>query len=229
MRCMTLAIAFTALGWIASSTEILADETPAIDISSTTSSRTSYIALAANQPVAEVTSPSDVAAPSSQPNNANPGNLRLVPEALSPQDFSMVHGYRPPLPFGPSAPSSMLQYLMCDPHSCPNIWQGYEAQRLAELAQKCTPHGGGCHGCGCGVGAGSHLHGSPCIDSPIRPRKVVNRYRPASPAGCSSCGSVGCDSLGGENGVGGCSACQAANKPADSGRLSEAPTPATIR
>ncbi len=235
MRCMTLAIAFTALGWIAVIAESRGDEAPAIDISSTYSSRITHLASTSGKLAAEESSPSDIAAPPLQP-QAMPGNTNVVPEASMPQDLLMVHGYRSPLPFGPSGPSSMLQYLTCDPHSCPNIWQGYEAQRAAELAQKCAAPGGGCSRGGCGIVGGTSLYGSACIDCATRPRKVVNRYRPASTSGCTSCGSVGCDSfgssngaLGSSNGALGCSSCQAAVKPVDSGRLSEAPTPATTR
>jgi len=220
MRCMTLAIAFTAFGWIA----LGADEVPAIDISSTTSSRISYVSLAADQQVAEVASPSDIVVPQPQ-TTAIPGNANLAPAAL-PQDFSMVHGFRPPLPFGPSAPSSLLQYMTCDPHSCPNIWQGYEAQRVAELAKKCAPPGCGSCGAGCGHGRTS-LYGSPCISCAGRPRKVVNRYHPAPTSGCSSCGNAGCDGLG--TGATGCSSCQAATKSAETERLSAGPTPAITR
>jgi hypothetical protein len=146
-----------------------------------------------------------------------------------PHEFAIVNGFRPPLPFGPSMPSAMLQYLTCDPHSCPNLWQGYEAQRAADLARKCAPHHGGCCGVGCGFGGGTNLYGSPCMDCANRHHKVVNRYRPAPAAGCGTCGKVGCDSVSSENGASGCTSCQASKKPVDSGRLSEAPTPATTR
>jgi hypothetical protein len=165
MRCMTLAIAFTALGWIAFDREIRAEEVPAIDISSSTSTRSSYVSVAANQQAAEIAGPSDIATPPS-PSKSPPANTPPSPSAAIPQDFSTVHGYRPPLPFGPSAPSSMLQYMTCDPHSCPNIWQGYEAQRTADLAKKCTPPCcGSCgHHCGLGGGCGgTSMYGSPCM------------------------------------------------------------------
>lgn len=226
MRCMTLAIAFTAFSWIALGTEIRADETPAIDISSSTSSRFSYVSLAADRQVAEVASPSDTSA-SPALSNATPGNANPPSNAAIPQDFSSVHGYRPPLPFGPSAPSAMLQYMVCDPHSCPNIWQGYEAQRRAELTKKCSPPGCGSCGAGCGFG-GTNLYSSPCMTCSIGPRKVLNRYRPVSSPACSSCGKAGCDSISTESpGTNGCSSCQAAIKNEETDRLSAVPSPAT--
>ncbi len=229
MRCMTLAIAFTTFGWIFLGTEVRAEEAPAIDISSTTSSRITYVSMAADRQVAEVASPSDITVPQSQA-NARPENANVTPEAAWTQDYSMVHGYRPPLPFGPSGPSALLQYMHCDPHSCPNIWQGYEAQRVAELAKKCTPPGCSSCGAGCGIGGGASMYGLPCTTCSNRPRKVVNRYHPAPTPACSSCGSVGCDSIGPNSaGTSGCSSCQAAAKTVDTERVSAGPTPAITR
>ena len=228
---MTLAIAFTAFGWLGLDTSLRAVETPAIDISSSTSSRSSYVVLAADRQVAEISSPSDVA-PTPAQAGAIPGHTPTPTpfNAMQGQDLATVHGFRSPLPFGPSGTPFLLQYMTCDPHSCPNIWQGYDAQRAADLAKKCSPPGGG--SCGAGFGCGRNgLHNAPCMTCASGPIKSVNRYRPApvsSPA-CNSCGKVGCDGLSSDSINASCSSCQAAMKTAESERLSGVPTPAIAR
>jgi hypothetical protein len=116
------------------------------------------------------------------------------------------------LPYAPGPSfgmTSMLRYLNCDPHSCPNIWQGYDAQRAAELARKCTPP---CHGCGRGCSCGGTCNGrcqlmpAPDCTNCERP---VNRYR-QSPlkrsSECSACDAVGTTSTG-------CNVCQSSATP----------------
>jgi hypothetical protein len=191
MRCMTLAIAFNAIGWIALGSLTIADETTAIDISSSTSSRISYVTLASDQQVAEISSQPQAPLPLAQPETI-PGDASGPSKVTQGQDLATIHGYRSPLPFGPSGTPSILQFMACDPHSCPNLWQGYEAQRAADLARKCSPHG--CCSCGGNCG-GFRLHGSPCMTCANRPAKIVNRYRPTPSSGCSTCGNLGCDGL----------------------------------
>jgi len=112
---------------------------------------------------------------------------------------AVEHGFSPFMPSGPSRSSDLLGFMQCDPHSCPNVWAGYEAQRQAALRRKCTPHGhcGGCgHGCGsCGTAA----CGASCNGCGVG--VVKNRYRHGSvqPVGCGDCGETpapcGCDSV----------------------------------
>lgn len=111
---------------------------------------------------------------------------------------AVEHGFSPFMPSGPSRGNDLLGFMQCDPHSCPQIWAGYEAQRQADLRRKCTPHGhcGGCgHGCNsCGMGA----CGAPCNGCGVG--VVKNRYRHGSvnSVGCGDCAgapaSCGCDS-----------------------------------
>jgi hypothetical protein len=68
----------------------------------------------------------------------------------------------------------LLRYMRCDPYSCPNIWDGYQSQREAELARKCAA--GGCGrglGCGCSQ-AGQSAGCGVCSSSGSVP---LNRYR----------------------------------------------------
>lgn len=70
MRCMTLAITISAIGWVAFATDIRAEQalellqppvqTANVEISTNSSSRPSYVALAANQSSAEISTPSEL-------------------------------------------------------------------------------------------------------------------------------------------------------------------------
>ena len=109
---------------------------------------------------------------------------------------AVEQGFSPYPPSGPSGISPLLGYLQCDPHSCPQVWAGYEAQRQADLRRRCSPpsHCGGC-GQGCGS-CGTQGCGSPCNSSGCGVLK--NRYRQGSaPRGCSDCAAspapCGCD------------------------------------
>ncbi len=114
---------------------------------------------------------------------------------------AVEHGFSPYPPSGPSRGSDLLGFMQCDPHSCPNVWAGYEAQRQADLRRKCTPHGhcGGCgHGCGHGCGScGGGACGAACGGCGVG--VVKNRYRHGGvkSVGCSECSgapdSCGCD------------------------------------
>jgi hypothetical protein len=151
---------------------------------------------------------SEVPSPSDQIKNSPESIPVPRPNVTSGSNISS------PFPY-PSAPgpsfgmSSMLRYMNCDPHSCPNIWQGYDAQRAAELARKCTPPSSGCgRGCSCGglCNGGCQLMPAPDCTSCQRP---VNRYRqyPIKPSsGCTSCDAAGTSATG-------CSACQAQASP----------------
>jgi hypothetical protein len=122
--------------------------------------------------------------------------------APSSSSGAVEHGFSPFVPSGPSRVSDLLGFMQCDPHSCPNIWAGYESQRQADLRRKCTPHGhcgGYGHGCGhecgsCGTGA----CGAPCNGCGVG--VVKNRYRHGSvkPFSCGDCSgapaSCACDS-----------------------------------
>ncbi len=172
---------------------------------------TPTITPAANFQVAEV----EVLSPSDRlPTPAKPlPDARIAPTP-QPDTMHTQHSMSPhQLPYapGPSGVSHLLRYMNCDPHSCPNIWQGYDAQRAAELAAKCAPPGGGCGCCrgGCGACGGLQLYPSPCIGGGVDCAKPINRYRKSAPT-CSG----GCDSctIPGPTGEP-CSSCQAM-KPA---------------
>ena len=81
----------------------------------------------------------------------------------------------------------LLRYMQCDPLSCPNIWQGYQSQREAELARKCAPWGCG-HGLGCGCSQAGH---TACRGgcSPSSGGLPLNRYR--LPSACDEVPSAG--------------------------------------
>ncbi len=236
MRCMTLAITFSALGWIALATQLKAEEPlrsenssadlHTIELSSSTSSRQSYVALASNSSTPEIASPSDfspqgLASPSSNGSQPTPYGST---NAIQGQDLSAFHGYHPPLPFGPSRTSSLLQYMTCDPHSCPSIWQGYEAQRAADLARKCSPPGGGHCGSGCGCGR-SNLYSSPCVSCAVPATKPLNRYR-SSPVSKTSCDAIAMPPSYPKSD---CPSCNAGITSNDANRLSEGPVPALAR
>jgi len=237
MRCMTLAIIFSAFGWIASATPLKGEESlspsipsqdlPINEISSSASSRVSFVALASNYSTPEITSPSDLS-PSAPANSSNlaPSSRLPSPIPSQVQDLSSFHGYQPPLPFGPSRITSTLQYMTCDPHSCPSIWQGYEAQRAADLAKKCAPPCSGHCGAGCGCGRSS-LYGSPCVIGGGRTVKSLNRYRPTPAASCSSCGNASCD--GTDSSSNSCPSCQASKPKTHEDRFAQGPTPAASR
>jgi hypothetical protein len=131
---------------------------PAVELSSSTSSRLTYVAQAADRTVSEAPSPSDLSPQPSPAPNA-PSRSMTPPSVPIAPDYPALPLYRSPLPFGPSGTPSLLQYLSCDPYSCPQIWRGHEAQLAAELAKKCTPPG--CATCGgrCGT---TMLYGSAC-------------------------------------------------------------------
>ena len=226
MRCMTLAITFSALGWIALATQLKSEETLqsenssadliTIDLSSSTSSRQTHVALASNSSTPEIASPSDFSPPQGSPNRSqNP---------IQGQDLSAFHGYHPPLPFGPSRTQSILQYMTCDPHSCPSIWQGYEAQRAADLAKKCSPPGGAHCGSGCGCGR-SNLHSSPCVSCAGPMLKPLNRYRPSTVSKAS------CDAISTPASYpnSDCPSCNTGNTSNDTKRLSEGEPTALAR
>jgi len=109
---------------------------------------------------------------------------------------AVEQGFSPYPPMGPSGNSALLGFMQCDPHSCPQVWAGYEAQRQADLRRRCSPRGH-CGGCGQGCGScGTQSCGSPCKNSGCG--VVKNRYRLGSaPRGCSDCASspapCGCD------------------------------------
>ena len=81
----------------------------------------------------------------------------------------------------------LLRYMRCDPYSCPNIWDGYQSQREAELARKCAPWGCG-HGLGCGCSQAGH---TACRGgcSPSSGGLPLNRYR--LPSACDEVPSAG--------------------------------------
>ncbi len=243
MRCMTLAIVFSALGWIALATKITAEEapefnralaeSPAIDLSRSFSDRPSYVALATIQVAGEISNTLEIAPSLSEPSaprGNSPAPVAPLDLTQSSHDLTNVHGYRHPLPFGPSGSSSILQYMACDPYSCPNIWQGHDAQRAAELAKKCSHGCGHCGGFGCGCGR-TNLYSSPCMTCSSRSIKPMNRYRAApGPAG-NACGNSSCDSLSPSNdGSSTCPSCQAtATKIVQPDRVSSIPSPASER
>ena len=234
MRCMTLAITFSALGWIALATQLRSEEPlqsenssadlQTVELSSSTSSRQSYVALASNTSTPEIASPSDFS-PQGQA-NPPPNGSQVTPSTnpIHGHDLSAFHGYHPPLPFGPSWTPSLLQYMTCDPHSCPSIWQGYEAQRAADLARKCSPPCGGHCGSGCGCGR-SNLYSSPCMSCAGPSLKPLNRYRP-SPAGNASCDALTTPPSAPSSD---CHPCNAGNLSNDAKRFSVGPTPAIAR
>jgi len=106
---------------------------------------------------------------------------------------AVEQGFSPYPPSGPSDVSPLLRYMMCDPHSCPQVWAGYEAQRIAEMNAWCSKQGHcGRRGCGCG----SHHQGSGCAS--CCSSVIKNRYRQsACETGAGRCDS--CDASASEN------------------------------
>jgi hypothetical protein len=136
-----------------------------------------------------------------------------VPGMISPS-------FQVPYAFGPShGMSSMLRLMNCDPHSCPNIWQGYETQRAAELAQKCAPPCSRCaSGCSCGGGCKGTCPLMPPSDCGEIARPI-NRYRPKlikEPNGCDACDATQPSLLKGSNGCDACNSSQPAAAPCTS-------------
>lgn len=123
------------------------------------------------------------------------GTIEPIPSqrAEAVPGVNLSPSFQIPYAPGPSqGMTSMLRFMNCDPHSCPNIWQGYEAQRVAELAQKCAPTTSRCAaGCSCGGACkgGCLLMPAPDCSTCERP---INRYRPKpikGPSGCDACDS----------------------------------------
>ena len=246
MRCMTLAIIFSAIGWIALASNSnafetlelppLTAETSAVNLSSSSSSRPHYVVLTGNQTrseisSSEISSATEMTVPQPQAMKANNSN---PPPSFAGNDPGSYHGYRPPMPFGPSSTPNLVQLMNCDPFSCPNIWQGWEAQRAADLAKKCTlPCSGHCgagrcgNGCGCGRAT---LHDTPCNTSGSGPARPVNRYRSAPSRSCSSCGKAVCDTLLGNSSESSssCPACQASQTNANQDQYSAKPSTTTM-
>jgi hypothetical protein len=175
MRRLMFAAVVALAGWIGVSSVVCAEDSASTrrsqPIKAQASETGSTVFLAANFQSPEII-------PSS-PSDRVPAAAVPVPAGSSQSISPFQLPYAP----GPSGVSFLLKYMSCDPHSCPNIWGGYEAQRAAELAAKCAPPG-----CGC---KGLQLYPSPCTtcvaDSCSKP---VNRYRqtvPSSPCGCDSC------------------------------------------
>jgi hypothetical protein len=100
---------------------------------------------------------------------------------------AVEQGFSPYPPSGSSGVSALLGYMTCDPHSCPQVWVGYDAQRLSDLRRKCSQHGPCSLGCGCG---GTQHHSSVC--NGCGSGVVKNRYRHAAVSvGCGNCTSSG--------------------------------------
>ena len=114
MRCMTLAIIFSAFGWIALASNSnafetlelppLTAETSAVNLSSSSSSRPHYVVLTGNQTrseisSSEISSATEMTVPQPQAMKANNSN---PPPSFAGNDPGSYHGYRPPMPFGPS-------------------------------------------------------------------------------------------------------------------------------
>lgn len=160
-------------------------------VASLPTNTTTVVTVAASfESAAEAVSPSDQLAPP-VPTPAKP--MDSVQSYPMTQNWSSLAIPYAPMP---SYSSSMLRYLNCDPHSCPNIWAGYEAQRAYDLSHKCMPHccHHGCGGAGCGYGC-SHLYPSPCLSCGTGCGKLFNRYL-AAPIGsndCASCDAPSCD------------------------------------
>ncbi|MDZ4851251.1 MAG: hypothetical protein SGI77_18335 [Pirellulaceae bacterium] len=237
MRCMMLAITIFVTNCVAFASDVKGYEAlpmeepflvrPAIDLSDTTSSRPSFVVPAASQATTEIANPFDIlGAPSlGQPPIGNSQTPVGFSPAIQGQEVISADGYRPLHAMGPAGIPSILQYMTCDPHSCPNIWQGYEAQRQAELARKCTPRCSGCCSVGCGCSAGSRgLYGAPCMNGTSCAKKPLNRYRTGAASGCNSCDKASCD--------GNCAASQVGLVPqpeSETKLLSKFPTPELAR
>ncbi len=129
------------------------------------------------------------------PSDQIKGTIEPIPSqrAEVAPGVNLSPSFQVPYAPGPSqGMTSMLRFMNCDPHSCPNIWQGYEAQRAAELAQKCAPVTSRCAaGCSCGGVCKGQCLLMPAPDCSVCDRPI-NRYRPKPlqvPSGCDTCDS----------------------------------------
>jgi hypothetical protein len=215
MRCKMLALTLPALSFCGSLAVLAAE--PSIGSSSPT---ISVVQAAAEFKLVSTdqSSPSDRSVLVPQSTTQQPSNVvQPVPVIGQAPSWNPV----PDAP-GPSlAPSPLQRYLNCDPHSCPDIWQGYETQRAAELAMKCTPPsarggcscGGLCGGSGCGLIPAPTSGCATC--GPARP---LNRYRIMAPVGSEGCAS--CDTPASS---GGCDSCQASAQSTSKAGVATAP------
>jgi hypothetical protein len=201
LALMMIAPAMLALASMARSQEVAfavptPDDQSKVAVKESENSSSGVVTVANFQPVDVSESASDRPAPAARQHSPHPEPL-MAPQADWSPSGMMWPGANFPYAAGPSAPPSLLRYMLCDPYSCPNIWQGYEAQRIADLAAKCTPPSGGC-GCGhCGLCRGGRGYGQgiPCTTGDcFSASRPMNRYRmhghAAASSSCSTCDGV---------------------------------------